>query len=114
MNKGEILGFLGPNGAGKTTTMRILTGFLPATSGTAKVAGFDVLTIRLKCAAALATCRRHPLYTDMTVTSYLDFITRIKNVPAENRHARVEDALAKTGLQDKRNELIKRLSRGYK
>ena len=115
VNEGEILGFLGPNGAGKTTTMRILTGYLPATSGTAKVAGFDVATDSM-------SARRHigylpeapPLYPDMTVGGYLDFVLRIKNVPAANRRARIADALAKTNLADKRNELIKRLSRGYK
>lgn len=115
VNKGEILGFLGPNGAGKTTTMRILTGFMPASSGTARVAGFDVSTDSLEV-------RRHigylpeapPLYPDMAVETYLDFVLRIKNVPAEQRRARVADALEKTNLGDKRTQLIKRLSRGYK
>jgi len=115
VNEGEILGFLGPNGAGKTTTMRILTGYLPATSGTAKIAGFDVNTDSL-------AARRHigylpeapPLYPDMTVETYLDFVLRIKNVPADKRRARVTDALEKTNIGDKRHELIKRLSRGYK
>ena len=115
VNKGEILGFLGPNGAGKTTTMRILTGYMPATSGTARVAGFDVTTQSMDV-------RRHigylpeapPVYLDMTVETYLDFIARIKNVPAEKRAARVADAMEKTSISDKRKELIKRLSRGYK
>jgi ABC-2 type transport system ATP-binding protein len=115
VNKGEILGFLGPNGAGKTTTMRILTGFMPASSGTARVAGFDVSTDSLEV-------RRHigylpeapPLYPDMAVETYLDFVLRIKNVPAEQRRARVADALEKTNLGDKRTQLIRRLSRGYK
>ena len=115
VNKGEILGFLGPNGAGKTTTMRILTGFMPATSGTARVAGFDVFEDSLEV-------RRHigylpeapPIYPDMTVETYLDFVLRIKNIPAEKRAARIDDGLTKTNLVDKRHELIKRLSRGYK
>lgn len=115
VNKGEILGFLGPNGAGKTTTMRILTGYMPATSGTARVAGFDVFEDSLEV-------RRHigylpetpPIYSDMTVGDYLDFVASIKNVPSEKRPARVTDALQKTNISDKRNELIKRLSRGYK
>jgi ABC-2 type transport system ATP-binding protein len=115
VNKGEILGFLGPNGAGKTTTMRILTGFMPASSGTARIAGFDVFDDSLEV-------RRHigylpeapPLYPDMTVETYLDFVLRIKNVPAEKRAERITDALNKTSLTDKRHELIKRLSRGYK
>ena len=115
VNKGEILGFLGPNGAGKTTTMRILTGFMPATSGTARIAGFDVATDSIYV-------RRHigylpetpPVYPDMTIESYLDFVARIKNVPAANRSANVTDAMRKTNLEDRRTELIKRLSRGYK
>jgi ABC-2 type transport system ATP-binding protein len=115
VNKGEILGFLGPNGAGKTTTMRILTSYMPATSGTARVAGFDVFSNSMDV-------RRHigylpetpPVYPDMSVESYLDFVARIKNVPAERRADRVSDALRKTSLEDKRSELIKRLSRGYK
>jgi ABC-2 type transport system ATP-binding protein len=115
VNKGEILGFLGPNGAGKTTTMRILTGYMPATSGTARVAGFDVFTDSMEV-------RRHigylpeapPVYPDMSVSSYLDFVLRIKNIPPEKRTARIDDALEKTSLGDKRHQLIKRLSRGYK
>ncbi|HKV05808.1 MAG TPA: ABC transporter ATP-binding protein [Candidatus Acidoferrales bacterium] len=115
VNEGEILGFLGPNGAGKTTTMRILTGFIPATSGTATVAGFDVFNDSLEV-------RRHigylpevpPLYPDMTVEGFLDFVLRIKNVSADRRRQRISDALEKTSLGDKRTELIKRLSRGYK
>ena len=115
VNKGEILGFLGPNGAGKTTTMRILTGYIPATSGTARVAGFDVFEDSLEV-------RRHigylpevpPVYPDMSVETYLDFVLRIKNAPAEKRRSRVTEALEKTNLADKRKELIKHLSRGYR
>jgi ABC-2 type transport system ATP-binding protein len=115
VNKGEILGFLGPNGAGKTTTMRILTGFMPATSGTARIAGFDVFTDSIEV-------RRHigylpetpPVYTEMSVEAYLYFVARIKNVPAERRADRITDALEKANITDKRHELIKRLSRGYK
>jgi gliding motility-associated transport system ATP-binding protein len=115
VNKGEILGFLGPNGAGKTTTMRILTGFLPATSGTAKVAGFDVADDSLEVRRRIGYLPENPpLYTDMTVESYLDFVARIKNVPGDRRHDRIEDALTKTNLEDRRHDLIKRLSRGYK
>ena len=115
VNRGEILGFLGPNGAGKTTTMRILTGFLPATSGTAQVAGFDVFNDSLEVRKRIGYLPENPpLYLDMSVSAYLDFVARIKNVPAEKRHTRVEDAMAKTNITDKRHELIKRLSRGYK
>ena len=115
VNKGEILGFLGPNGAGKTTTMRILTGFMPATSGTARVAGFDVFNDSLEVRRRIGYLPENPpLYPDMTVEAYLDFVARIKNVPAEKRADRVADALKKTNIVDKRTELIKRLSRGYK
>jgi ABC-2 type transport system ATP-binding protein len=115
VNKGEILGFLGPNGAGKTTTMRILTGFMPATSGTARVAGFDVFNDSLEVRRRIGYLPENPpLYPDMTVEAYLDFVARIKNVPAEKRADRIADALKKTNIVDKRTELIKRLSRGYK
>jgi ABC-2 type transport system ATP-binding protein len=115
VNKGEILGFLGPNGAGKTTTMRILTGYMPATSGTARVAGFDVFTDSLEVRRRIGYLPENPpLYPDMKVEAYLDFVARIKNVPAEKRAGRIADALQKTNIVDKRNELIKRLSRGYK
>ena len=113
VNKGEILGFLGPNGAGKTTTMRILTGYMPATSGTARVAGFDVFRESMEVRRRIGYLPENPpLYPDMTVETYLDFVARIKNVPAERRPARIDDALRKTNLEDRRSELIKRLSRG--
>ena len=115
VNKGEILGFLGPNGAGKTTTMRILTGFMPATAGTARVAGFDVFADSLEVRRRIGYLPENPpVYPEMTVETYLDFVARIKGVPSERRAERITDALEKTGLVDKRHELIKRLSRGYK
>ncbi len=115
VNKGEILGFLGPNGAGKTTTMRILTGYMPATSGTARIAGFDVFQNSLDVRRHIGYLPENPpLYPDMTVDAYLEFVLRIKNVAAEKRAARIDEALAKTNLTEKRTELIKRLSRGYK
>src|SRR3984885_901736 len=95
--------------------MRILTGFLPATSGTAKIGGFDVFDDSIEVRRRIGYLpETPPLYTDMTVGGYLDFVTRIKNVPAERRASRIEDALEKTNITDKRDELIKRLSRGYK
>jgi len=115
VNKGEILGFLGPNGAGKTTTMRVLTGYLPATTGTAKIAGFDVFDDSMEVRRRIGYLpETPPLYFDMTVGVYLDFVARIKNVPAEKRASRVEAALDMAKIADKRNELIKHLSRGYK
>ena len=115
VNKGEILGFLGPNGAGKTTTMRILTGFMPATGGTAKIGGFDVFNDSMEVRRRIGYLpEAPPLYADMTVEGYLDFVARIKNVPAEKRPDRISDALQKANIVDKRTDLIKRLSRGYK
>ena len=115
VNKGEILGFLGPNGAGKTTTMRILTGYMPATSGTARIAGFDVFGDSLEVRRQIGYLPENPpVYPDMSVESYLEFVARIKNVPAEKRALRIADAMHKTNLEDRRHELIKRLSRGYK
>jgi ABC-2 type transport system ATP-binding protein len=115
VNKGEILGFLGPNGAGKTTTMRILTGYMPATSGTARIAGFDVFGDSLEVRRHIGYLPENPpVYPDMSVEDYLEFVARIKNVPAEKRAERIADAMRKTNLEDRRHDLIKRLSRGYK
>ena len=85
VNKGEILGFLGPNGAGKTTTMRMLTSFMPATSGTARIAGFDVFDNSLEVRRHIGYLPENPpVYPDMTVESYLDFVARIKGVPRKS------------------------------
>jgi len=115
VNRGEILGFLGPNGAGKTTTMRILTGYLPATSGTARVAGFDVSEQSLEVRKRIGYLPENPpLYPEMTVEAYLDFVARIKGVRASERSRQVAAALEMANLAEKRGELIHRLSRGYK
>lgn len=115
VNKGEILGFLGPNGAGKTTTMRVLTGYLPATSGTAKIAGFDVFDNSMEVRGRIGYLpETPPLYFDMTVGEYLDFVSRIKNVAAEKRAQRIEAAMEMTNIAEQRDQLIKRLSRGFK
>lgn len=115
VGKGEILGFLGPNGAGKTTTMRVLTGYLPATSGTARIAGYDVHESSLDVRRRIGYLPENPpLYPDMSVASYLDFVARIKGVPAATRAGRVDAALEMANITDKRKELIKRLSKGYK
>ena len=82
---GEILGFLGPNGAGKTTTMRILTGFLPATDGQARVAGFDVFEQPMEAKRRTGYLpETPPLYPEMTVAEYLQFVARIKGMPASS------------------------------
>ncbi len=115
VNKGEILGFLGPNGAGKTTTMRILTGYLPATGGTARVAGFDVFDDSMEVRQRIGYLpETPPLYPEMDVTNYLKFVARIKGVASSDLDRRVDTAMSLTGLTERRSELIKRLSRGYK
>lgn len=115
VEQGEILGFLGPNGAGKTTTMRILTGYLPASSGTAKIAGFDVhdqsMSVRKRIGYLPET---PPLYPDMTVEGFLHFVARIKGVTAGDRPQRVESALKRCNLLEKRKVLIRKLSKGFR
>ena len=112
---GEILGFLGPNGAGKTTTMRILTGYLPATQGTARVAGFDVhedsMAVRQHIGYVPET---PPLYLEMTVEGFLNFVARIKGVSAGDRVSCVESALKRCNLEEKRHTLIRKLSKGFR
>lgn len=112
---GEILGFLGPNGAGKTTTMRILTGYLPATSGTARVAGYEVhensMAVRQRIGYLPET---PPLYPDMTVATFLNFVAKIKGVSAGDRPRQIQLALERCGLMDKRDVLIHKLSKGYR
>jgi len=115
VKKGEILGFLGPNGAGKTTTMRMLTGYLPATSGRARIDGFDVADQSMEVRKRIGYLPEvPPLYVEMTVESYLDFVARIKGVPSAGRGQSVTQAMEKTHLTDRRKELIHRLSRGYR
>ncbi|MFQ3615549.1 MAG: ABC transporter ATP-binding protein [Cyanobacteriota bacterium] len=112
---GEILGFLGPNGAGKTTTMRILTGYLPATSGTATVAGFDVhedsMAVRQRIGYLPET---PPLYPDMTVEGFLHFVARLKGVAAGDRPQRVDSSLERCNLVERRDTLIRKLSKGFR
>lgn len=112
---GEILGFLGPNGAGKTTTMRILSGYLPATRGTAKIAGLEVhensMAVRQKIGYLPET---PPLYRDMTVEGFLKFVAEIKGVPRQNRQSRVDYALERCNLLEKRKVLIQKLSKGFR
>lgn len=114
VSQGEIIGFLGPNGAGKTTTMRILTCFIPATSGTARVAGFDVFTQSIEVRRRIGYLpERVPLYADMKVDSYLDFVARIKGVAPRERKRQIEEVKAKCGIEAISNRLIAKLSRGY-
>lgn len=112
---GEILGLLGPNGAGKTTTMRILAGYLPATNGNARIAGYDVhensLAVRQRIGYLPET---PPLYPDMTVEGFLHFVARIKGVSAGDRTNKVTAAIERCNLEDKRRVIIRKLSKGYR
>lgn len=112
---GEIVGFLGPNGAGKTTTMRILAGYLPATTGTARIAGYEVhqnsLAVRQRIGYLPET---PPLYPDMTVEGFLYFVARLKGVAAGDRSRRVGAAIERCNLQEKRYVLIRKLSKGFR
>jgi ABC-2 type transport system ATP-binding protein len=113
--RGEILGFLGPNGAGKTTTMRILTGFMPATSGTVTVDGFDVFESSFEVRRRIGYLpETPPLYTDMTVVGYLQFVARIKAVPRSDIADAVARVLVTCGLTDVRQRLTGHLSKGYR
>ncbi len=110
---GEIVGFLGPNGAGKTTTMRVLTGYIPPTSGTVRIAGVDVMEDSLEA-------RRHtgylpetvPLYPDMTVREMVNFVADLRGVAS--RRARVDEALAQVGMTERAGSLIRSLSKGMR
>ncbi len=112
---GEILGFLGPNGAGKTTTMRILTGYIPATTGTAKISGYDVHEQSMEVRRRIGYLPENPpLYPDMTVEGFLMFVARIKGVAAGDRASRVKWSMERCQLEEKRKVLIRKLSKGYK
>lgn len=112
---GEIVGFLGPNGAGKSTTMKILTGIMPATEGTATVAGFNVFDEPLEVKRNVGFLpETPPVYTEMTVTDYLDFVARLHNVPTTAIQSSIHLAIEKTNLGDVRNRLIGNLSKGYR
>lgn len=113
--QGEVVGFLGPNAAGKTTALRILTGYLPATSGTAKVAGFDVsedsLEVRRRIGYMPETV---PLYPEMTVRSYLGFCARLRGVSRGDLDTRLDDAIEKARLGEVEDTIIGRLSKGFR
>ncbi|MCY3756665.1 MAG: ATP-binding cassette domain-containing protein [Acidobacteria bacterium] len=115
VKKGEILGFLGPNGAGKTTTMRILTCFLPATEGTARVAGYDVFENAMEVKRRIGYLPEHPpLYDEMTVDGYLKFVARIKGVAPEDRNRRLQEVKETVRIEGYGKKLIKHLSKGFK
>jgi ABC-2 type transport system ATP-binding protein len=112
-HKGEVLGFLGPNGAGKTTTMKIITGYLPQSGGTAEVCGYDVTNQPMEARACIGYLpEQNPLYRDMYVREYLQFTAGLHRVP--NAKKRVEEMIERTGLESHRQKQIGELSKGYR
>ncbi|MCL4845059.1 MAG: ABC transporter ATP-binding protein [Acidobacteria bacterium] len=115
VEKGEILGFLGPNGAGKTTTMRILTGYMPATSGRALVAGYDVFDQPIEAKRRTGYLpETPPLYPEMTVREYLTFVSKIKGVTPGDRSRRMAWAMEKARIGDVADKHCAKLSKGYR
>lgn len=115
VERGEILGFLGPNGAGKTTTMRILTGFMPPTEGKAVVAGFDVFDQPIEAKRRTGYLpETPPLYPDMGVIEYLNFVARIKGVPSSERKRRIQAVMERTRVTDVSSRACAKLSKGYR
>ncbi len=115
VQQGEVVGFLGPNGAGKTTTMRVLSCYMPPTSGTARVGGYDIRTQALDVRRRIGYLPEHvPLYTDLTVTQYLNFVAEAKGLSRLTRRQRVGEAIERCLLQDARGRIIGKLSKGYR
>src|SRR5215467_5328217 len=115
VEKGQIVGFLGPNGAGKSTTMKILACFMAATGGRATVAGFDVFSQSLEARRRIGYLPENaPLYGDLPVASYLDFVAEIKGVSRSVRKARVADVMDRCFVSDMQHRLIGKLSKGYR
>jgi ABC-2 type transport system ATP-binding protein len=115
VGRGEIVGFLGPNGAGKSTTMRILACYMPATSGTARVAGFDVFTEANEVRRRIGYMpENNPLHLDMRVREYLKFRARLKGLGFRRSRARVNLVMQQTGLTDVSRKIIGHLSKGYR
>ena len=115
VEKGEILAFLGPNGAGKTTTMRILTGFMPATSGVAKICGYDVFDNPIQVKQRIGYLPESPpLYNEMTVREFLLFVAQIKGLPRSQQKASLSRTLERCGLTEVPERLIANLSRGFR
>ena len=115
VEKGEIVGFLGPNGAGKSTTMKILTSYLPATSGRATIAGFDVFEQSIEARRRLGYLPENtPLYTDMRVNEYLRYRASLKGVPGRKMKQSVGDVIELCNLRDVERKMIGALSKGYR
>lgn len=115
VDKGQIVGFLGPNGAGKTTTMRILTCFMPASKGKVSVGGYDVFKESREVRKRIGYLPENiPLYTEMTVTKYLTYMGKIRNVPRKQMRGRLDTVIESCGLTERRNQIIGQLSRGFR
>lgn len=115
VERGEIVGFLGPNGAGKTTTLRILTGYLPPTSGTATIAGFDIFRQSIDARRKIGYMPENvPLYEDMRVREYLRFRAQLKGLGNGDARRRVGDVIDTCGLTSVRRKMIKTLSKGFR
>src|SRR5438552_6186119 len=115
VEKGGIVGFLGPNGAGKTTTMRVLTCFLPPTSGSASVAGFDVLEQPLEVKKRIGYLpETPPLYPEMEVREYLTFVGKLKGMSGSALATRVGEVSERCAIADVQNKLLGKLSKGYR
>lgn len=115
IKKGEVVGFLGPNGAGKSTTMKIITGFMAPTSGSASIAGFDVFENHIEVKKRIGYLpETPPVYSDMFVSEYLAYVARLKKVPKEKIKMLVDRAVEKTNLGPVRNRLIHHLSKGFR
>lgn len=115
INDGEIIGLLGPNGAGKSTTMNMLTGFIEPTSGEILINGFNISKKSKKAKANIGYMPENvPLYKDLTVKEFINYMAELKYVKGKNKKNMVSDIMAKTNLADVQNKLIKNLSRGYK
>lgn len=115
VEEGKIYGLLGPNGAGKSTCMNIMTGYIAATSGEVKINGHDIMKEAEEAKRYIGYLPEiPPLYPDMTVCEYLNFVAELKKVPKGERSKEIEDVMSKTFILDMKNKLIKHLSKGYK
>ena len=115
VEKGEVLGFLGPNGAGKSTTMRMITGFIPPTSGTATICGYDIITDPVAAKRCMGYLPENaPSYHTMTVTDFLTFIAKVRGYMGKELRDKVENSIVKSRLESVRNQTIETLSKGYR
>jgi len=115
VGRGEVVGFLGPNGAGKTTSMRMLTGFIPPSDGTAVIAGYDIFEDPINARRSVGYLPESPpVYPEMTVVSYLDYVAKIKDVARAGRRSAIDRAVERCGLGDVSRRVIGTLSKGFR